>query len=50
MVDVFFERPVYDPAKSPEQNLAVFERWATELTNTLTLMVAQINKGLEDDE
>ena len=48
MVDVYFERPVYDPKKTPEQNLAIMERWATETVNRLTLMVAQINKSLEE--
>lgn len=49
MIDVYFDRPVYDPARTPDQNLAMLERWAAETVNTLNFMVTQINKSLEEN-
>ncbi len=41
---IHFERPVIDQRKTPEQNLAVLDRWAAELVNNLNLILARINR------
>lgn len=47
---IHFERPVIDQRKTPEQNLAVLDRWAAELVNNLNLILARINRERTDGD
>lgn len=51
MADILhFERPYIDNRKTPEENMAVIDRWATELVNNLNIVLARINKELSNGE
>ena len=48
MADIHFDRPVIDVRKTPQENLAVLDRWAAELVNNLNLLVSKINAEGDD--
>lgn len=40
-----FERPALDSRKTPEENIAVLDRWAGELVMKLNIAFARVGNG-----
>lgn len=47
-MDVHIDRPILNKNNSPEQNIAIIDRWISDTTDKLNYLIEELNKEKED--